>query len=46
MTIVRGENRFVVPPEMMKKGGQLKDSAIDAINRYFAALAKKEAIPT
>ena len=46
MTIVRGTHKFVVPPEMMKKGGELKANAIDAINRYFAALAKKEAIPT
>lgn len=46
MIITRGVHSFTVPPEMMKKGGQLKDSAIDAINRYFAALAKKEAIPT
>lgn len=46
MTIVRGDHRYVVPKEMIKKSGKLKKSAIDAINRYFSALAKREAIPT
>lgn len=46
MVITRGAHKYVVPSEMMKKGGELKKSAIDAINRYFAALAKKEVIPT
>lgn len=46
MTIVRGDYKYVVPPEMMERGGALKKNALDAINRYFAALAKKEAIPT
>lgn len=46
MVITRGTHKYVVPSEMMKKGGELKKSAIDAINRYFASLAKKEVATT
>lgn len=39
VTIIRGGNKYIVPVEMLKNSGELKKSAISAINKYFENLA-------
>lgn len=46
MKITRFGHTYVVAPEMLKSSGELKKNALDAINRYFASLAKKEVATT
>lgn len=39
VTITRNGNQYVVPVEMLKNSGELKKSAVIAINKYFENLA-------
>lgn len=39
ITIIRNGNKYIVPVEMLKNSGELKKSAISAINKYFENLA-------
>ena len=41
ITITRNGNKYVVPVEMLKNSGELKKSAIIAINRYFETIAAR-----